>query len=82
MKASMEVGKQITAKGVGTSYVARNQMLIICMGNVPSMDSLMPAIEQMNMVGWDTEIIPIEKAEDARPKFEKALAEMQKMMKK
>jgi len=30
------------------------------------------------MVGWDTEIIHIEKAEDATPKFEKALMEMMK----
>ena len=77
MKASMELGKQIMAKG-GTTYIARNQMLIICIADVPSMDSVIPSSEQMNMVGWDTEIIPIEKAADATPKFEKALAEMMK----
>jgi hypothetical protein len=78
MKASMEIGKHIMAKGNSTTYIARNQMLIICLADVPSLDSVIPSSEQMNMVGWDTEIIPIEKAEDATPKFEKALMEMMK----
>ena len=78
MKASMEIGKQIMAKGNSTTYIARNQMLIICLADVPSLDSVIPSCEQMNMVGWDTEIIPIEKAADATPKFEKALMDMMK----
>lgn len=84
LKASMEIGKQILARspsGGGkliASYTARNQMLIICLVDTPSMDSVIPTCEQMNMVGWDTEIIPIEKSADAAPKMEKALAEMLK----
>jgi hypothetical protein len=84
MKAWMEFGKQILAKGpVGggkliASYQARNQMLIICIVDTPSIDSVIPTCERFMMMGVDTEIIPVEKAADAAPKFEKALAEMLK----
>lgn len=88
MKASIEVGKQILTRspqGGGkliASYAASNQALIICIVDTPSLDSVVPTCEQMNMIGWDTEIIPVEKSADATPKMEKALAEMEKMMKK
>jgi hypothetical protein len=84
MKANMELAKQILTKGprgggkLIASYVARNQSLVICLVDVPSMDSVIPTCEQMMMIGVDTEIIPIEKAADALPKFEKAMAEMLK----
>jgi len=81
LKAAMELEKQIIAKG-GTSYVARNYGLIICLVDTPSIDNVIPTCEQMNMIGWDTEIIPVEKSADAMPKMEKALAEMAKMIKK
>jgi hypothetical protein len=84
MKANMELGKQILTKGplgggklIG-SYVARNQNLVICLVDVPSMDSVIPTVEKMMMMGIDTEIIPVEKSADAAPKFEKAMAEMLK----
>lgn len=89
MKASIEVGKRIVAGGplsgggkLIASYAASNQALIICIVDTPSLDSVVPTCEQMNMIGWDTEIIPVEKSADATPKMEKALAEMEKMMKK
>jgi hypothetical protein len=84
MKANMEIAKQIVAKGPSgggkliAQYVARNQNLVICIVDVPSMDSVIPTLERMTMLGIDTEIIPIEKATDALPKFEKAMAEMLK----
>ena len=84
MKANMELGKQILTKGpVGggkliASYVARNQNLVICIVDVPSMDNVVPTLERMMMIGVDTEIIPIEKSADAQPKMEKALAQMTK----
>jgi hypothetical protein len=84
MKANMEIAKQILAKGppgggkLIASYVARNQSLVICIVDVPSMDNVVPTLERMMMIGVDTEIIPVEKTADAQPKFEKALAEMTK----
>jgi len=84
MKAVMEVAKQILTKGplgggkLIASYAARNQMLIICLIDTPSMDSVIPTCERLMMMGVDTEIIPVEKSADASPKFEKALAEMLK----
>jgi hypothetical protein len=84
MKAWMELGKQILTKGplgggkLIASYQARNQMLVICLVETPSMDSVIPICERLMMMGVDTEIIPVEKAADAAPKFEKALAEMLK----
>jgi hypothetical protein len=84
MKAFMEFGRQVAAKGPSeggkliAQYIARNQMLVICIVDVPSMESLMPGLERLVMMGFDTEIIPVEKAADARPKFEKFLAEMAK----
>jgi xylose isomerase len=37
----------------------------------------MPVGEQMSMMGWDTDIIPVDKMEVALAKFEKALQGMQ-----
>jgi hypothetical protein len=84
MKAFMELGKQILAKGpseggkVLAQYVARNQMLVICIVDVPSMGSMMTDLERMMMMGVDTEIIPVEKAADFNPKMEKVIAGMLK----
>jgi hypothetical protein len=36
----------------------------------------MPLLEQMNMLGWETDIIPVEKMEVGLPKAEKALQAM------
>jgi hypothetical protein len=84
VKAFMEFGKQIITKGPSgggeliASYAARNQFLVICIVDVPSMDRMMPDLERMVMMGIDTEIIPVEKSADAMPKLEKAVAEMLK----
>jgi hypothetical protein len=84
MKASIEVGKEIIIKGplggckLLASYTARNQMLIMCLVDTPSMDDVVPMVEQMMMIGWDTEIIPVEKSLVALPKMEKAIAQMVK----
>jgi len=84
MKANMEIAKQILAKGplgggkLIAQYVARNQNLVICILDVPSMDSVVPTLERMMMLGIDSEIIPVERGAEALPKFEKAMAEMMK----
>jgi hypothetical protein len=84
LKASIQVGKEVIIKGplggckLLASYTARNQMLIVCIVDTPTMDDVIPVVEQMMMVGWDTEIIPVEKSITALPKMEKALEQMAK----
>jgi len=55
------------------SYYARAMWLIVCIWEVPKVEDLMPFVEQLMMVGWNTEIIPAEKGEIAAEKFAKAL---------
>ena len=85
MAASLEIGKKLEASPeefvpggkMIASYSARGLSMIVCIWEVPSMEALMPLEEQMNMLGWETDTIPVEKMEVAIPKFEKALQAMQ-----
>jgi hypothetical protein len=85
MAASLEIGKKLNYNTeelvpggkVIAAYAARALSMVVCLWEVPSMEALMPALEQMNMLGWDTDTIPVEKMEVAIPKFEKALQAMQ-----
>ncbi|MBA7687027.1 hypothetical protein ES703_95487 [subsurface metagenome] len=85
MAASIDIGKKLVAKPgefvpggkLIAAYGARALSMIVCLWEVPSMEALMPVLEQMNMLGWDTDTIPVEKMEVALPKFEKALQAMQ-----
>jgi hypothetical protein len=82
MKIGVEMGKQLVSKPeqfvpngkIISSFAARNDWMIICSWDVPSVDILVPVAEQMKMVGWTTEIIPVEKTEVWISKFEKAQA--------
>ena len=84
MAAGLEVGKKLEANPGAivpggkliASYSARGLSLIVCIWEVPSMEALMPLIEQMNMLGWETDTIPVDKMGVAIPKFEKALQAM------
>ena len=40
------------------------------------MEALMPIAEQMSMMGWDTDTIPVDKMDVALAKYEKALQAM------
>ena len=85
MAAGLEIGKKLTFNPEGlvpegkviASYSARALSMVVCLWEVPSMEALMPTLEQMNMHGWNTDTIPVEKMEVAIPKFEKALQAMQ-----
>ena len=85
MAASLEIGKKLEANPgeivpggkMIASYSARGLSMIVCIWEVPNMEALMPLEEQMNMLGWETDTIPVEKMEVAIPKFEKALQAMQ-----
>lgn len=82
--ASLEVGKKLEANPgalvpggkLVASYGARALSTIFCLWEVPSIDALMPLLEQMNMMGWETDIIPVETMEVGLPKAEKALQAM------
>jgi hypothetical protein len=84
--AAIEVGKKLQANPEAfvpggksiASYGARALSLIVCIWEVPNIEALMPLTEQMNMMGWNTDIIPVEKMEVGLPKAEKALQDMMK----
>ena len=85
MAASIEMAKKIAAKPeefvpggkLIAQYAARALSMAVCIWEVPSMEALMPLVEQMNMLGWDTDTIPVDKMEVALQKYEKALQAMQ-----
>ncbi|MFC1983095.1 hypothetical protein ACFLV5_04865 [Chloroflexota bacterium] len=85
MAASLEIGKKLNSNPeelvpggkLIASYSARALSMVICLWEVPNMEALMPPLEQMNMLGWDTDTIPVEKMDVAIPKWEKALQAMQ-----
>ena len=85
MAASLEIGKKLNSNPEElvpggkpiASYSARAQSMVICLWEVPSMDALMHPLEQMNMLGWDTDTIPVEKMDVTIPKWEKALQAIQ-----
>ena len=85
MAAAMELGKKIQANPgevvpggkLIASYHARAIGMLVCLWEVPSIEALMPVGEQMSMMGWDTDIIPVDKMEVAIAKYEKALQAMQ-----
>jgi len=85
MAASIEIGKKLTFNPgelvpggkLIAGYGARALSMVVCLWEVPSVEALMPTLEQMNMLGWDTDIIPVDKMEVVITKLEKALQAMQ-----
>lgn len=86
MKAGIEFAKKLLEKPeelvpggkLIAAYGARCESLVVCIWDVPNAENLIPAFEQLNLLGWNTEVIPAEKMEVSIPKFEKALAEAAK----
>jgi hypothetical protein len=84
MKAGVELDKKILAQREAmvpggkpiASYYARDLWRIFCIWKVPSLEAMMPLGEQLKMLGSDTDIIPVDEAEVAIPKIEKAMASM------
>ena len=85
MAAGLEFGKKIVSNPgevvpggkLIASYSARGIHMGVCVWEVPSMEALMPLVEQMSILGWDTDTIPVEKMDVALPKLEKAFQAMQ-----
>jgi hypothetical protein len=87
MAAGLEMAKQIEAdpekmvpggKAIA-SYYARALWCIFCIWEAPSLEALLPLAEQLKMLGWNTDIIPVDKPKVAIQKIEMA---MQASMKK
>jgi hypothetical protein len=84
MKAGIELGKKIMAQPEAmvpggkslASYYAQALWCIFCVWEAPSLEAMMPLAEQLKMLGWNTEIIPVDEAEVAMSKIEKAMASM------
>ena len=81
LAASLEAGKKVNAEPASvvpggklvSSYQARGTWSVFCIWEVPTVEALMPLMEQMKMLGWNTEVIPVDKAEVAQEKAAKAL---------
>ncbi len=84
MAASLEIAEKVTTKPseivpggkLIASYSARALHTGVCLWEVPGVEALMPMCEQMSMLGWDTDMIPVEKMEVALPKLKKSLQAM------
>jgi hypothetical protein len=82
--ALIEMGKQVSANPENfvpgakmlAAYAAKSKMFMVCLWDAPSVDVLMPSLEQMNMMGFDTEVIPAEKLGVKMDKLAKAMAAM------
>ncbi len=83
-KESLEIGKNIEKMVPGgkliASLTARAESLIVCFWEAPNVDVFMPVLEKMNMLAWNTTVIPAQKMEDAIPKYEKAIEEAMKKL--
>lgn len=81
LTAGMELSKKVLAKPeefvpggkLIAAYYGRCLWIAVCIWDVPTIEALMPFLEQINMLGWNNEVIPAEKAEVAMEKAAKAL---------
>jgi hypothetical protein len=84
MPALIEMGKQVSANPENfipgakmlAAYAAKSKMFMVCLWEAPSIDLLMPSLEQMSMMGFDTEVIPADKLGVKMEKLAKAMAAM------
>jgi hypothetical protein len=82
MPAIMEMGKTlgedpgkfVPGGKLLAAYGAQAKMLIVCIWDAPSIDALMPPMEQMAMLGFNTEVIPADRMEVKMEKLAKAMA--------
>jgi hypothetical protein len=89
MKLTMEMAKKLAmnpqefvpgGKCV-SSYYALGAQAVYCTWDVPKIESLAPLLRNMSVAGWNTEVIPVEKAETAMVSIEKAMQDMMAQMK-
>ena len=88
MKLTIEMAKKLAAKPeefvpkgkLIASYYAIGAQAIYCIWDVPNVEALAPVLRQMSIVGWNTEVIPAQKAEVAIANIEKAMQAVQAQM--
>lgn len=81
MAATLEQASKLLAKPddfvpggkLIASYVPRGKSMIFCIWDAPSAEALCPFLEQLEMAGWDTDIMPAEKMAVHIEKLAKAL---------
>ncbi len=82
LRKAVDFAKKITTKTsevvpggrLIAAYNACSQHLQLYIWEAPSLDALMPLLEGLRNLGFNTEIIPVEKFEEAILKWEKVLA--------
>ena len=90
MKYTMEMAKKLAVNTqefvpggkVVSSYYALGAQAVYCTWDVPKVEALAPLLRNMSVAGWNTEVIPVEKAEAAMVSIEKAMQEMMAPMKR
>lgn len=75
-KLFAEPSKVVPGGKIIAAYTAYAQSLVVCIWEVPSVNALIPFLEHVWAVGWETEVIPAEKMTTFIPKAEKMLAQM------
>lgn len=79
MKRVIEDSSEVVPCGkLIASYNACGQWLQVSIWDAPNIAALLPLIEEMRGLGFNTEVIPAEKAEVAIPKWEKSNWELRK----
>jgi len=88
MKPFLETAKKLCAnpqafvpgsKLIG-SYYAIGAQVIYCIWDVPNIEALAPLLRNMSVSGWNTEVVPAEKAEVALANIAKAMEAIQAQM--
>ena len=80
-----EVGKLLTKPDnfvpggkLIASYGARGKSLVVCIWDAPNAEALCPFIEQLNLAGWDTDIMLADEMSIHIEKLAKGLQAMKK----
>jgi hypothetical protein len=66
-------GKIVPGGKLIASYATLNDMMLVCIWDVPTLDALTLLVEQLNFLMTSTEIYPAVKADIFMSKFEMAL---------
>jgi hypothetical protein len=88
MKFTLDMAKKLGANPLAmvpgakleSSYYAIGAQAVYCIWDTPNMEALAPLLRNMSIGGWNTDVIPVEKAEVAIPKIEKAMQDLQAQM--
>lgn len=64
-----------------SSYYALGAQAVYCTWDVPKIEAMTALLRNMSVVGWNTEVIPVEKAETAVMNIGKAMQDIMAQMK-